>query len=168
MLGIQVLNGFDLFKGLDENELAKMRDLCKLHTFNEGDHLFAEGTGATALHLCRSGKVDIAVWVREPWNRDVVVHRVEPGEAFGWSALVPPHTHTASAECVEAGEEIRLKGSELLDLHDENHHMGYVVMRNLSAYISARVTQTGQRLSTEWLSSGSLASGAPWGEPGRR
>jgi hypothetical protein len=71
---------------------------------------------------------------------------------------------------VDAGQGIYIKGSDLLDLFDENAHMGYTVMRNITGDVSARLTQTRQRLSTEWLSSGMLspASNTAWGEPKRR
>jgi CRP/FNR family cyclic AMP-dependent transcriptional regulator len=164
------LKGFGLFKGLDDSELDKIAKLCSERTMSEGETVFSEGTRAIDLHLCRSGKIDIVMWVREPWNRNVAVHRAEAGELFGWSALVAPYTYTASAECVEAGEELRIAGGTLLELFDRNPHIGYVVMRNLSAEISARLTQIRQRFSFEWLSSGipSDSSSSTWGEPKKR
>lgn len=160
--------GFEVFKGLDDKELAKIAELAYVGPLCEGQRIFIEGKRATHLHLLRSGQVDIVVWVREPWNRNVTVHQVKTGELFGWSALVVPHTYTASAQCVEAGEQICIGGSELLHLLDQYPHMGYIVMRSISAEISARLTQTRKRLSTEWLTSGSPTSSAAWGEPKRR
>ena len=170
MVNAQVLKGLGLFTGLDDNELAKIAELCNERSLEQDKRIFTEGARATEVHLCRSGKINIVIWVREPWNNNVIVHRVEPGELFGWSALVAPYTYTASAECVEAGKEIQIKGSALLDLFDQNPHIGHVVMRNLSADISARLTQTRQRLSTEWLNSGTSEPTSPtaWGEPNRR
>ena len=170
MVNAQVLMGFEVFKGLDDEELAKIAELAYVGPLYGGQHIFIEGKRATHLHLLRSGKVDIVVWVREPWNRNVTVHQVKAGELFGWSALVVPHTYTASAQCVEAGEQICIGGSELQHLLDQYPHMGHVVMRNISAEISERLTQSRQRLSTEWLDSGmpSPTDSTAWGEPKRR
>jgi glutaminase len=170
MVNALVLKGFGLFKGLDEKELAQIAELCSERAMNKGENICSEGTRAKNIHLCRSGQVDIVMWVREPWNKNVEVHRAEAGEVFGWSALVAPHTFTASAECVEAGEEIRIPGPALLELFDQNPHIGYVVMKNLSTEISARLTQIRQKFSIEWLTSGipSDSSSSTWGEPGRR
>ena len=170
MINASVLKGFGLFKGLDDGELARVAELCSERTFKKGERVFSEGTRATHLHLCRSGKVDIVILVREPWNKNVTVHQAGAGELFGWSAMVAPYTYTASAECAEAGEEIRITGSELLKSFDYDPHIGLVVWRNLSAEISARLTQTRQRLSTEWLTSGvtSPPGSSAWGEPKRR
>jgi CRP-like cAMP-binding protein len=170
MVTASVLKGFEPFKGLDNGELAKIAELCSEVSLTKDERIFAEGTRATHLHLLRSGKVDVVIWVGEPWNKDITVHQARPGELFGWSGVVAPYTYTASAECVEAGQEIYIKGSELLDLFDQNPHVGYAVMRNITGDVSARLTQTRQRLSTEWLSSGTLspASSTAWGEPKRR
>jgi len=170
MVNALVLKGFGLFRGLDEKELTKIAELCSERAISQGETIFSEGTRAKTVHLCRSGKVDIVMWVREPWNKNVVVHRAEAGEVFGWSALVAPYTFTASAECVESGEEILISGSALLDLFDQNPHIGYVVIRDLSTEISARLTQIRQKFSIEWLASGiqSAPDASPWGEPKKR
>jgi signal-transduction protein with cAMP-binding, CBS, and nucleotidyltransferase domain len=170
MVSTSVLKGFGLFKGLDDGELTRIAELCSERALIKGRQIFSEGARATHLHLCRYGKVDIVVWVREPWNKNVTVHQAEAGELFGWSAVVAPYTYTASAECVEAGEEICIQGSELMELFYENSHTGLVVMTNVGADISARLTQTRQRLSIEWLASGmsSPGSSSAWGEPKRR
>jgi len=168
MVNVEVLKEFELFKGLAEDSLPKIAELCHLYTMREGDRIFAEGTRARDIHLCRSGKVDIAIWMGQPWNRNIAVHRAERGEVFGWSALVAPYIYTASAECVESGEEMRLKGTELLSLFGNNPDIGYSIMENLSSNISLRLTQTRQRLVSEWLSSAWPTNSSAWGEPGKR
>jgi CRP-like cAMP-binding protein len=168
MVTVEVLKSCDLFKGLAEDNLAKLTELCHLYAMHEGDRIFAEGTRARDIHLCHSGKVDILIFVRQPWNKNIAVHRAGPGEVFGWSALVAPYIYTASAECVEAGEEIRIKGSEFLTMLGQNPLIGYTIMENLSANISLRLTQTRQRLVAEWLGAAWPASSSAWGEPGKR
>jgi signal-transduction protein with cAMP-binding, CBS, and nucleotidyltransferase domain len=61
MVTVEILKGFELFKGLSENSLAKIAELCHPYTIREGDRIFAEGTKARDVHLCRSGKVDILI-----------------------------------------------------------------------------------------------------------
>jgi CRP-like cAMP-binding protein len=170
MVSTLVLKEFGLFRGLDESELVRIAELCREHPMKSDEVIFSEGTRAAHLHLCRNGKVDIVIRVREPWNKNVTVHTAGAGELFGWSAMVAPYTYTASAECADDGEEIRIMGAELLKLFDKNPRVGLVVWRNLSAEISARLTQTRQRLSTEWLTAGIPSSGgaSTWGEPKRR
>jgi CRP/FNR family cyclic AMP-dependent transcriptional regulator len=168
MVTVDALKKFELFEGLGNDSLGKLTELCHIYAMNEGDHIFAEGTKARDVHLCRNGKVDIMIWMGKPWNRNIAVHRAGKGEVFGWSALVAPYIYTASAECAEPGEEIRIKGSELLSLFEKNPDIGYAIMENLSAGISLRLTQTRQRLVAEWLGSGWPGSSSAWGEAGKR
>ena len=80
---------------------------------------------------------------------EVKVHTIMEGEVFGWSALIEPYTYTSTAKCVEKVEEVYIKGSDLLNLFQQNLHIGYVVMRNLNAIISSRLTEDRQRLSSQ-------------------
>jgi len=168
MVTVQHLKEFELFKGLTDGDLAKIAELCHLHTLHEGDRILEEGTKATNLHICCSGKVDIVTWVKKPWNKYVKVHQAQTGEVFGWSALVAPYTYSASAICAEDGEEIRIRGTDLLALLHQHPHIGYTIMENLAADIGARLVQMRQSLIAEWLSAPTSTGSSAWGEPHRR
>jgi len=149
MVSTQVLKEFGLFQGLDDSELTKIAELCNERTLDEGTLYFDQGKEAKEIHLCRSGKVDIVVRLREPWGIEVTVHKASGGEVFGWSSLVEPYIYTASAKIVERTEDIYIKASDLNKLFEENTRIGYVFMRNLSALISSRLTEYRQKLSVE-------------------
>ena len=147
MVSVQILKGFGVFKGLDDSELSKLVELCRERTFGEGAFCFHQGKRAMELHLCRSGKVDIVVELSQPSGIvEVTVHTVEPGEVFGWSAVVEPHIYTGSARCTERTVDICIKGSNLTDLFEQNPRMGYIIMRNLSSAVSSRLADTRQKL----------------------
>lgn len=168
MVTVQHLKEFELFKGLTDSDLQKIVELCHLHTLHKGDRILEEGTRATNLHICSSGKVDIVTWVKKPWNKYVTVHQAQAGEVFGWSALVAPYNYSASAICAEDGEEIRIQGAHLLALFQQHPHMGYTIMENLAADIGARLIQMRQSLIAEWQSGPASTSSSAWGEPKRR
>lgn len=149
MVSTQVLKEFGLFQGLDDSELTKIAELCNARTLDEGTLYFDQGKEAKEIHLCRSGKVDIVVRLREPWGIEVTVHKAGGGEVFGWSSLVEPYIYTASAKIVERTEDIYIKASDLSKLFEENTRIGYIFMRNLSAVISSRLTEYRQKLSVE-------------------
>ena len=149
MISSQVLKDFGLFNGLDDSELTKIAEFCHERSRKAGTICYIQGRNATDVHLCHRGKVDIIIQLYEPWGMEVKVHTTKEGEVFGWSALIEPHTYTSSAMCAGNVEELYIKGSDLLDLFEQNHHMGYVVMRNLSAIISSRLTTDRQRLSSQ-------------------
>jgi CRP/FNR family cyclic AMP-dependent transcriptional regulator len=168
MVSVQRLKEFELFKGLTDGDLEKIAELCQVHSLHAGDRILEEGTRATNLHICCSGKVDIVTWVKKPWNKYVRVHQAQPGEVFGWSALVAPYNYSASAICAEDGEEIRIRGIDLLDMLHQHPHLGYTIMENLAADIGSRMIQMRQSLIAEWQSGSGPASSSTWGEPHRR
>jgi CRP/FNR family cyclic AMP-dependent transcriptional regulator len=168
MVTVQRLKEFELFNGLADSNLERIAELCQVHPLHEGDRIFEEGTRATNLHICCSGKVDIVTWVKKPWNKYVRVHQSQPGEVFGWSALVAPYNYSASAICAEAGEEIRIRSNDLLDMLHQHPDIGYTIMQNLAADIGARMTQMRQSLIAEWQSGSGPTSSSAWGEPQRR
>ena len=168
MVTVQHVKEFELFKGLTDSDLDKIAELCQLYTLHDGDRILEEGTRATNLHICCSGKVDIVTWVKKPWNKYVRVHQALPGEVFGWSALVAPYNHSASAICAEDGEEIRIRSTDLLALLHQHPHIGYTIMENLAADIGARLIQMRQSLIAEWQSGPGPTGSSAWGEPQRR
>src|SRR4030065_2481629 len=164
MVTVQHVKEFELFKGLTDSDLDKIAELCHLNTLHEGDRILEEGTRATNLHICCSGKVDMVTWVKKPWNKYVRVYQTQQGEGFGWSALVLPYNYSSSAICAEDGEEIRIKGADLLALLHQHPHIGYTIMENLAADIGARLVQMRQSLITEWLSAPASTDSSAWGE----
>ena len=149
MIPTQELKSFALFKGLTDKQLDKISGLCNQHTLEKGSLVFAQGKPAMELHLCKTGRVEITVQLREPWGIEIPVHTSGPGEVFGWSALVEPRLYTASAKCVEKTEDIYLKGSDLQEVFQKEPVIGYIVMTNLSTVISSRLTETRQKLAIE-------------------
>jgi len=149
MISRQDLKGFGLFNGLDDSELAQIAEFCHERNRPARTICFVQDRKAEDMHLCRSGKVDLIIQLYEPAGTEVKIHTIEEGEVFGWSALMEPCTYTSSAKCVGMVEEVYIKGSDLVNLFEQNLHIGYVVMRNLSNIIHSRLTQDRQRLSRE-------------------
>lgn len=149
MISLQILREFALFKGLDDNDLAQVAELCRQRVLSEGDLCFSQGRKASELHLCRSGTVNIIVRLNEPWSKEVVVHIASTGEVFGWSALVEPHIYTASAKCAGRVEELYIRGADLVKLFEPNPRVGYILMCNLGAVVSSRLTESREKLTRE-------------------
>ena len=150
MVAVEVLNKVDVFKGLNNEELEKIARICREHTFEEGQLCFTEGSKAEELYILQKGKVAIETEVRYSGRRvKATVTTLGTGRLFGWSALIEPHILTASASCEEKAAVIAIKGADLLDVFEKDNHIGYVVMKNLAAIVSSRLTRTSQRLALE-------------------
>ena len=149
MISGEILRGFELFDGLEDRELTAVAELCRERTLEKGVVCFAQGRKAKDLYLCRSGKVKLVAQHFEAPNIRINTHTAIQGEAFGWSALVEPCRYTSSAECAERTEVIYTRGADLLKLFNENPRTGYVVMRNLTTIVSARLMEIREKISRE-------------------
>ena len=84
MVSLQELKGFDIFAGLDDVELEEIAELCREQVFkpdNKAEHLYLLREGEVELF-----KIELRLWR----NITSTVATIEPGEVFGWSALVKP------------------------------------------------------------------------------
>jgi len=149
MISSEILKEFRLFDSLDDSELTQIAEFCFERSLKANTICFVQDKDAAEVHLCRSGEVQIVIQLYEPWGTEVRVHTIRKGEVFGWSALLEAHTYTSSAKCADVVEEVYIKGTDMLGLFEKNLHMGYVVMRNLSAVISSRLREDRQRLGGE-------------------
>jgi CRP-like cAMP-binding protein len=159
MIPYRLLQGFDLFNGLSEDELKSVAALGREETFNEGEVAFQEGTEARRVYLLAEGRVALRFRLPlKPLNRETTIDTVGKGEAFGWSALVRPHRLTATAICSEQAKCLVFEGEDLRQLFQENYHIGYVIMENLAAVIAGRlrdvrlqlIREMGQSLMSGW------------------
>jgi CRP-like cAMP-binding protein len=159
MVPYRLLQNFALFQGLNEDELKALAVLAREETFEEEEMIFPEGTEAKHVYLLAEGRV--ALRFRLPMkslSRETTIDMVSKGEAFGWSAMVKPHRFTAAAICAERTTCLAFERADLEALFQENNHIGYVVMQNLSEVIAVRlrdlrlqlIREIGQSLMYGW------------------
>jgi CRP/FNR family transcriptional regulator len=137
------LKNLNLFSGLNESELAKIATISHLHTFEANSYVFTASKPATDLYFLISPNDAIQIEMQLHENKpNIIIHTLTKGEAFGWASLVPPHKRIAAARCVVNAELITIPGKSLLEILEKNNHIGYVLMRNLSALLSLRLNYT--------------------------
>ena len=137
------LKGYKLFSGLDDGELAKIAGLCTRQCCESNTEIFTSNKAASDIFLLEgpNDAIRIELPIRAHGAKSVI-HTLKKGEAFGWASLVPPHVRTATARCVEKADVICINGKALIEMLEENNHMGYIVMKNLSGLISSRLNDT--------------------------
>lgn len=131
MVSVEKLKNIDIFKGLNENQLGKITELCEERELEAGARCFTQGEKAEKLHICVSGAVDIKVWLRMPWGIELTLYTARDGVTFGWYALVEPYIYFNTAQCVKKTVELTIDNSKLLELFKEDPKIGYLVFDNL-------------------------------------
>lgn len=141
---VQVLKRCEVFVGLSDSDLEKIAHLPSWHrsTYATGESIFQENIEARDFYILEEGEVSLVVASQKEGTKESVqipVDTITTGDVFGWSALVAPHLRTMSAICVKPSSIISVRGAELTILMDDNHSLGYEVMKGLVRVIGARL-----------------------------
>jgi CRP-like cAMP-binding protein len=138
----------DLLNGLAEGEAERILALGSRTALSAGQVLFNLGDAADSLFVVESGRIALTLPLRLPdGQRDVLIEERSPGQALGWSALVPPHRFTLKAAAAIDTEVLALPRTALFEHFAAHPAVGYVVTRNVSAVVGQRL----QVLQTMWL-----------------
>lgn len=111
-----------------------------LRPFQAGDVILREGADCDSFGIVVSGLLGMQVLV--PGRGPVTLLTVEPGDVYGWSALVPPHRSTSTVLGVEPGEAIDFDAVRLRNLLAEDDELAATLYPRLLQALGRRLTST--------------------------
>jgi CRP-like cAMP-binding protein len=142
MINKERMTSVEIFKGLRQDELEEIAELCEEVIFADGDRVLTEGERADYLYILEGGRVDLRFELPNcKTSEDMTVSTTEPGECFAWSAMVPQHIATLSCYSTGMSGAIRIEGVKLLNLCKRNSHMGFIIMQNIAVVMRDRLTK---------------------------
>jgi CRP-like cAMP-binding protein len=111
MISPEVIRRYPFFSGLKHDQIVALAKLASEETAAAGHYFFHEGEILDKLYLILEGAVAVVMeipedgakqsvadqYTRKLQTTDVVISAVGPGEVFGISSLVPPHSAMAGA-----------------------------------------------------------------------
>lgn len=136
---VDVVSELLLFAGLDRAEQARLASIAWLERLDAGARLFAEGDPPGDLYVVLSGRILLSVEV--PGQPERSLMSLRPGDLLGWTALLG-RARVATATAVLESEVLRLERSELLELCESDHHLGYAIMRQAFEEMADRLVAT--------------------------
>jgi CRP-like cAMP-binding protein len=136
----RVLSEHPFLSGMDKQYLELLVGCASNVAFKPGEFVFREGEPADAFYFIRHGRVHIETHV--PQKGTAIIHSCEAGEVIGWSWLVPPYRWHFDARAVELTRAIALDGKCLRGKCDEDHDLGYEIMRRFALVIMERLEAT--------------------------
>jgi CRP/FNR family transcriptional regulator, cyclic AMP receptor protein len=129
------------FQEIDPEHLQKIAAISHLRQVKEGEVIFREGDPEDYLYIVIKGRITLDLFI--PHRGKVRIYTVEPLDVFGWSSVIPIiRKRTAGAVAVLDGFVIAIDSEKLRDVCDEDHDLGYVVMRRLTNIIASRLLVT--------------------------
>ena len=135
-----ILAQHSFFEGLDAEYLRVLVGCASNVRFAEGAYLFRTGEEAGHFYLIRQGRVALEIYA--PQRPPIVVQTLEAGDILGWSWLIPPYRWRFDARAVEGTRAIALDGTCLRTKCEENHDLGYELLKRFVHITTQRLEAT--------------------------
>ncbi len=135
----EILKRSDLFRTLDEDELTLVAAIGDQLEFDKGATICKQGTLLDKIYVIEEGVVAIILEVGPMAERQV--QAATAFESFGWVAMIPPYTCTATARTLERTKVIAFGRDELYGLCTSRPDMGFKVLQSLACVMSGRLRQ---------------------------
>jgi CRP-like cAMP-binding protein len=147
--------------GLDRRYLRQLSGLASLKSFEALEMIFHEGSPASTFYLIVKGKVELETPLLG--CEAVPIQTLGAGEVLGWSWLLPPYEYHYSARAVERTEAVALDGRALRGRCEEDHDLGYEMMKRFALVIVQRLAATRARFLSFPDPTPAKESPEPWG-----
>ncbi len=135
-----VLAEHPFLNGMNEAQLELLAGCASNVVFKAGEFIFREGEAAEKFYFIRHGKVLIETHI--PQKGTIIIRSREAGEILGWSWMVPPYRWHFDARAVELTRAIALDGKCLRGKCENDHDLGYEIMRRFALIIAERLEAT--------------------------
>ena len=138
---ISALDKLPWFHELDKKHLEKMASITTLRHVRADEVLFHEGDKEDYLYIVISGRIALEIYI--PYRGKIRIYTAEPQDVFGWSSVTPiVHQRTAGATAVMDGLIACIDSEKLRQACEEDHDLGYLVMRRLANIVASRLLVT--------------------------
>ena len=128
------------FKDLHPRYLQLVVGCASNVRFEAGQFIFHEGDEANQFYLIRHGSVGIEVFV--PERGPLMIQTLGEGDVLGWSWLFPPYRWVFDARAVSLTRAIALDGACLRKKCEEDHELGYELLKRFAQIIMERLQAT--------------------------
>jgi CRP-like cAMP-binding protein len=140
----RVLAQYSFFKGLDERHLRQLAECASHKRFNASQVIFHEGGDADQCYLIQQGLV--AIETPMLGCEAIQVEALGEGEIVGWSWLLPPYHWHFTARAIEPTQAIALDGKALRARCDQDHSLGYELLKRFAQVVMHRLEATRSQL----------------------
>ncbi len=140
-----------LFSKLSDAHLSVLATVTSLREVPRGEYVFCEGDTGDCFYIILEGRVRISR--RIPGMGEEALTILNAGAYFGEMALVEDLPRSADAVAHEKSTLLCLAGSDLQDLMFINRDMAYEILWSFVRTLSARLRETGNKLTFLTVSS---------------
>ena len=139
---IALLETAGLIKDMSDEESMSLAGIAEERRYARGSVILREDSKTRDLFVICSGRVSIRLSLPTESGREEVIYTMREGQIFGELALVDGSPRSATVRAEEEVMACAYDYEKLTGLLEEQPRIGYLLMRNLAAIISARVRNT--------------------------
>lgn len=139
-LSPSVLQGMELFAGLDPDILAQVVRRARTRRIAKGATIFSQGEPALACHALIDGQVKITQ--RSGDGRNVTMRYIGPGEVFGAMGVFAGGSYLANAVAVSDCVEIRWPAQAVTELMQSHPNIALNALSMVARRLQAMQTRT--------------------------
>ncbi len=136
----QLISQSPIFAGLAPAHLELIGGCARNEHVAANTILLREGEPADVFYLIRRGTVVLEV--SAPGRGPLLIETLQPGDVVGWSWLFPPYRWQLDGRTTAPSELIAFDGACLRGKSDEDHELGYQLMRRFAANVVDRLQAT--------------------------
>jgi len=136
----QILEESPFLQGLQPEYLKLITGCASNVRFDGGQYLFREGEEAEKFFIVRHGRIGLEIY--SPDRGAITIQTLEAGDILGWSWLVPPYQWRFDAKATELVRAIALDGKCLRAKCEEDHNLGYALLKRFAHIIEQRLEAT--------------------------
>jgi CRP-like cAMP-binding protein len=140
----QLLRNVAIFKDLDESELERVAEVCRLQEFVSGEHVFREGEAGNRLFLITEGAVRISRDV--PGSGEEALAVLKPGAVFGEMSVFDRSERSTDAIATGGAKCLTITRADFEMLLEFNRDLAYKILWSCVRVLSGRLRSTNDSL----------------------
>lgn len=138
---IDALGSIPWFLDFNSKQLERLSAISSIIELKAGDTLFCEGDRVDDMYIILEGRIGVDMSVPAYGTQRIYV--AEPLDILGWSKMTPVvRQRVASTQAITDARLLVINGDDLAALCEDDHHIGYVVVRRLANVVAANLLHT--------------------------
>ena len=141
---VELLKGVAIFQDLDEGELARVSEVCRIQEFISGEYVFHEGEPGNRLFLVVEGEVRVSRMI--PGSGEEALAILKKGALFGEMAVIDRSERSTDVISNGGCKLLTISRSDFELLLDFNRDMAYKVLWSCTRLLSSRLRASNDSL----------------------
>jgi CRP/FNR family cyclic AMP-dependent transcriptional regulator len=140
MISPELLRRYPFFGILSIEQLKQIAMISDEVSLSSGVTILLEGEPAKDIYILMEGGIDVYFLVNE--NKEFFISEINPGDAFGISAMVDPYIVTTSVRTSKASRVIKISAVDLRNACETDKELAGAVYHQIAKTAIERLNAT--------------------------